>query len=121
MKYSTKGSQKNVKNLVWSSVGFEPSSWVWSSGFFEGFFGRRTWVQKGMKFGFSKFGFGFDLYLAKQVRNSDNLQGFKRVRSSFLVDRPGFERVRSSTCQIRSSSKFDIFGFDPTLVPIYTI
>ena len=37
------------------------------------------------------------------------------VRSSVLVGKPGFERVRSSTSRVRSSSKFVIFGFDPTL------
>ena len=42
--------------------------------------------------------------------------GFGWVRSSVLVGKPGFERVRSSTSRVRSSSKFVIFGFDPTLV-----
>ena len=41
--------------------------------------------------------------------------GFGWVRSSVLVGEPGFERVRSSTSRVRSSSKFVIFGFDPTL------
>ena len=41
--------------------------------------------------------------------------GFGWVRSSVLVGKPGFERVRSSTSRVRSSSKFVIFGFDPTL------
>ena len=44
--------------------------------------------------------------------------GFGWVRSSVLVGKPGFERVRSSTSRVRSSSKFVIFGFDPTLVSI---
>ena len=78
----------------------------------------QIWVRKGSKFGFSKFGVGFDLYLAEQVRSSDNLQGFERVRSSFLMDKPGFVKVQSSTCQVRSSSIFNIFGFDPTLITI---
>ena len=43
--------------------------------------------------------------------------GFGWVRSSVLLDKPGFARVRSSTSRVRSSSKFDIFGFDPTLIP----
>ena len=42
--------------------------------------------------------------------------GFGWVRSSVLVGEPGFGRVRSSTSRVRSSSKFVIFGFDPTLV-----
>ena len=44
--------------------------------------------------------------------------GFGWVRSSVLVGEPGFGRVRSSTSRVRSSSKFVIFGFDPTLVVI---
>ena len=44
--------------------------------------------------------------------------GFGWVRSSVLVGKPGFERVRSSTSRVRSSSKFVIFGFDPTLYSI---
>ena len=42
--------------------------------------------------------------------------GFRWVRSSVLVGELGFGRVRSSTSRVRSSSKFVIFGFDPTLV-----
>ena len=42
--------------------------------------------------------------------------GFGWVRSSVLVGEPGFGRVRSSTSRVRSSSKFVIFGFDPTLL-----
>ena len=45
--------------------------------------------------------------------------GFGWVRSSVLVGKPGFERVRSSTSRVRSSSKFVIFGFDPTLFLIH--
>ena len=51
-------------------------------------FGRQTWVQKDSKFGtISRFG----PFLAEQVRSSGFLEGFKRVRISFLVDEPGFE------------------------------
>ena len=42
--------------------------------------------------------------------------GFGWVRSSVLVGKLGFGRVRSSTSRIRSSSEFVNFGFDPTLV-----
>ena len=42
--------------------------------------------------------------------------GFGWVRSSVLHGKPGFERVRSSTSRVRSSSEFVIFGFDPTLI-----
>ena len=70
----------------------------------------------GSKFGFSGFGLAFDLNLAKQVRSSDILQGFETIPSSVLVYEPRFERVRSSTCRVQSSSKFDIFGFIPTLI-----
>ena len=41
--------------------------------------------------------------------------GFGWVRSSVLVGELGFGRVRSSTSRVQSSSKFVIFGFDPTL------
>ena len=41
--------------------------------------------------------------------------GFGWVHSSVLVGKPGFQRVRTSTSRVRSSSKFVIFGFDPTL------
>ena len=44
--------------------------------------------------------------------------GFGWVRSSVLVGEPGFGGVRSSTSRVRSSSKFVIFGFDPTLILI---
>ena len=44
------------------------------------------------------------------------LEGFERVPSLVLVDETGFKRVQSSTCQVRSNSKFVIFGFDPTLI-----
>ena len=42
--------------------------------------------------------------------------GVQKSSKFILVDEPGFKRVRSLTCQVRSSSKFDIFGFNPTLV-----
>ena len=43
--------------------------------------------------------------------------GIGWVRSSVLLGKPGFERVRSSTSRVRSSSEFVIFGFDSTLFP----
>ena len=42
--------------------------------------------------------------------------GFGWVRSSDLVGKLGFGRVRSSTSRVRSSLEFVTFGFDPTLV-----
>ena len=63
-----------------------------------------------------RFGPGFIPFLDKQIRSLGFLEGFERVRSLVLVEEPGFERVRSLTCQVRSSSKSVIFGFDPTLV-----
>ena len=45
--------------------------------------------------------------------------GFGWVRSSDLVGKLGFGRVRSSTTRVRSSSEFVTFGFDPTLVVTY--
>ena len=63
-------------------------------------FDKRTWVWKGSKFDFSRFGPWFGLFLAKQVRRSGFLKGFELVRSSVLVDEPGFEWVRSSACQV---------------------
>ena len=36
--------------------------------------------------------------------------GFGWVRSSVLVDKLGFGRVRSSTSRVRSSSKFKVFS-----------
>ena len=42
--------------------------------------------------------------------------GFGWVRSSDLVGKLGFGRVRSSTSRVRSSSEFVTFGFDPTLI-----
>ena len=45
--------------------------------------------------------------------------GFGWVRSSDLVGKLGFGRVRSSTSRVQSSSKFVIFGFDPTLMAIW--
>ena len=54
---------------------------------------RRTWVRKGSKFGFSRFGPGFDPFLSKQVQNSGFLEGFERVQSSVLMDKTGFKVV----------------------------
>ena len=79
-------------------------------------FDKRTWVQKGSKFSFSRFGPGFGLFLAKQVQSSGFLKGFEWVQSSILVDKLGFEWIRISTYQVQSSSNFIIFGFDPTLI-----
>ena len=48
-------------------------------------------VKKDSKFVFSGFGPGFGLLLARQVQRSGFLEGSERVRSSVLVDNPGFE------------------------------
>ena len=66
---------------------------VWMGLYFS--FGGRTW--KSLKFSFSRFGSGFGLFLAEQVRS--------------LVFFEGFEIVQISTCQVRSRSKFIMFGF----------
>ena len=102
----------------------EPSLWVRSSGFLEGWcrfivdFGRQTWFQKDLKFGFSRCRPRVSAFLAEQVRSSGYLERDERVRNSVLVDKSGFESVQNLTCQIRSNSKLISFGFDPTLISI---
>ena len=54
-------------------------------------FGRRTWVQKGSKFGFSRFRPEFSPLLAEQIRSLGFLEGFEWVQSSVMVDEPGFK------------------------------
>ena len=44
--------------------------------------------------------------------------GFGWVRSSDLVGKFGFGRVRSLTSRVQSSSEFVTFGFDPTLMEL---
>ena len=51
-------------------------------------FGRRTWIQKGSKFGFSGFGPRLGPFPAKHVQISGFLEVFEWVRSSGLVDKP---------------------------------
>ena len=68
-----------------------------------------------LKFGFSRVGPKFDPFLAEQILGSSFSERLKRVWSSVLGDKHGFERVSCSTCQVRSSLKFIICGFDPTI------
>ena len=90
-----------------------------------GIFGGFWWVCGSVLVG--KPGFG----RASRVRSSSQFEvfskmfmycswvpgfvGFGWVCSSVLVGKPGFERVGRSTFRVRSSSKFVIFGFNPTL------
>ena len=48
---------------------------------------------RGSMFGVFGFGPAFGPFLAKHVQSSGFLEGFQRVRSSVLVDKPGFESV----------------------------
>ena len=86
----------------------KPNSWVQSSRFLGGFSGLVV-----------RFEPGFGLFLAEQVRSSGFLEEFECVWGSVLVDEPGFEWVRISTCLVQSSSKLIIFGFNPTLFMTY--
>ena len=56
--------------------------------------GRRTWVRNSSKFSFSRFGLGFDLFLAEQVRNSDMCSKFSFGGRNWVL----------------KSSKFDLSG-----------
>ena len=67
----------------------------------------RTWVWKGSKFSFSRFGSGFGPFLAKQVWSSGFLEGFERVRCSVLVEESGFEYL-SSKFDLSSSKRFEV-------------
>ena len=106
-------------------VGFVGSEF----GIFLGF----GWVRSSVLVG--ELGFGRVRSSTSRVRSSSKLEvfskmfivvgfvgsefgifvGFGWVRSSDLVGKLGFERVRSSTSRVRSSSEFVTFGFDPTL------
>ena len=101
-------------------------------------FGGFGWVRSSDMFG--KPGFGRVRSSTSRVQSSLKLEvfskmfivvgfvgsefgifgGFGWVRSSVLLGKPGFERVRSSTSRVRSSSKFVIFGFSPSLLLIET-
>ena len=59
-----------------------------------------------MNFGFSKFGQGFGPFLAKQVRSLGSLKGLNWVRSSVLVDEPGFESVLKF--DLSNSKQFEV-------------
>ena len=67
----------------------ETSLWVWVQDFWRvqvGLkfgFGRRTWVHKGSKFIFFRFGPGFSMFLAKQVRSSGFLKGSSGFKVQF--------------------------------------
>ena len=52
--------------------------------------------MKGLKFSFSRFWPSFDPFLAEQVRSLGFLEGFRWIRGSALVGKPGFGRVLSS-------------------------
>ena len=80
-------------------------------------FGKWNWVQKGLKFSFSRFGHGFSLFLAKQVWGSSFLERFECVKSLVLVVQVYKFEVQPVV------SKFIILGFDTTLFYIshYTL
>ena len=119
-------SKLEVFSKMFIVVGFVGSEF----GIFVGF----GWVRSSVLVG--ELGFGRVRSSTSRVRSSSKLEvfskmfivvgfvgsefgifgGFGWVRSSVLLGKPGFARVRSSTSRVRSSSKFVIFGFDPTLV-----
>ena len=77
-------------------------------------FGKRTWVWKGSKFGFTDLGLGSAYFWQNRFKVRNFLEGFESVLSSVLVDEPGFELLHSLNFE-RSGAPLIIHCFHDSL------